>query len=259
MTVVIGIVCTDGIVIACDSQVEFNRGSPVKRLNANKIYQLDGNIAIAGAGMIAFIEKAVDNIKIAHKELKDKGKLSVKNLVEGVDDVGGCELIMSSIHKAYDIDRVKYLYGSSADEEIVDVFLMIGGIEQTEQGEYESRLYLLHKIGFAEPVNDYATIGSGAAYAEYLLSRYYEPSMEIKEGKRLGIYTIKEVEKMDPNVGGPINVVTVGESGCQEVDEKDALQIYAEMEEKEELINELMRGCISGRVEIEDLRKLERP
>jgi 20S proteasome alpha/beta subunit len=39
MTLGIGIRCKDGVVIASDSQVEFGRGVPVKRLSVNKIYK----------------------------------------------------------------------------------------------------------------------------------------------------------------------------------------------------------------------------
>jgi ribosomal protein L18E len=44
MTLVIGIKCIDGIVLASDSQSEFSRGVEVKRLNESKIQRQTINI-----------------------------------------------------------------------------------------------------------------------------------------------------------------------------------------------------------------------
>lgn len=254
MTVVIGIICKDGVVIACDSQVEFQRGAPVKRLNANKIYKLDGNIAIAGAGMIAFIEKAIDSIRAQYEALKKKGETSISTLINGTEEIGGAEQVMASIYKTYDIERVKFLYGSKEAQEIVEVFLMIGGIEKINN-IIKKRIYLLHKEGFGEPVNDYATIGSGAAYAEYLLGKYYNPEISVDIGKKLAIYVIKEVEKMDPNVGGPVRAVAIDKNGYCELKENEILKFYEEVRKGDEVISKLSSNLLTGKVKIEDLKR----
>lgn len=257
MTVVIGIMCEDGIVIACDSQVEFNRGAPVKRLNANKIYRLKGDIAIAGAGMISFIQKAIDGIKAQYDKLVEKGGLSIETLVNGTEDIAGAEMVMASIHKRYDIERVEYLYGPGAEKgvEVVDMFLMMGGIEKEKEG-LKKHLYLLHKDGVSEPVDDYATIGSGAAYAEYLLGKYYTPDIAIEVGKKLAVYVIKEVENMDPNVGGAVKVVALDEKGYNELDEDETFAIYEKIRGRDEVINELRILSLADKLKTEELKTL---
>lgn len=249
MTVAIGIVCKDGIVISCDSQTEFERGAPVKRMNANKIYTLGDNIAIAGAGTVAFVGKAVNLIRAQYDDLKDKRELSVDNLM------GSAEGAIADIHKVYDVDRVKYLYGAEATREIVQMILMVGSVEYIKN-QQKNHLYLLHKIGFSEPVNDYATIGSGAAYAEYLLSKYYNPNITLEIGKKLAIYTVKEVEKMDPNVGGPVNVVVIDKDGYHELKEEEILKIYEDVRKQDELLCKLTAQSLTGKIKVEELRGL---
>jgi len=252
MTVVVGINCKDGIVIACDSQVEFHRGAPVKRMNANKIYKLDGDIAIAGAGMVVFIEKAVNNLKhiIEKKEEATNEKLSLEDIVDIAEGV------MLDLHKVYDIDREMYLRSdikSKEGQDFVNMHLMMGGVDR---GSDKNHLYSLYKDGIAEPVSDYATAGSGAPYAEYLLSRYYFPDINVNIGKKLGIYIIKETEKIDPNVGGSVNIAGMDKTGYHEMDEKEVVDIYEDIRGKEEYINRLMINSIIGKLKIEDLKKL---
>ena len=252
MTVVIGINCRDGIIIACDSQVEFHRGAPVKRMNANKIYKLNGDIAIAGAGMVVFIEKAVNNLRriIEKKEEVTHKKLSLEEIVDIAEGV------MLDLHKVYDIDRERYLRSDikfKEGQEFVNVHIMMGGVDKESA---KNHLYSLYKDGIAEPVSDYATAGSGAPYAEYLLSKYYFPDITLNTGKKLGIYIIKETEKIDPNVGGSVNIVSIDKTGYHGMDEKEVINIYEDIREKEEYINRLMINSIMGKLKIEDLREL---
>ena len=62
MTIAIGIKCSNGIVVACDSQSEYERGVDVKRLTENKVYEFDGRYLFAGAGITLQIQILVGEV-----------------------------------------------------------------------------------------------------------------------------------------------------------------------------------------------------
>ena len=95
----------------------------------------------------------------------------------------------------YNIERTRYLYGEEHPQEELDATLIIGGYEE------KPHVAILFKEGISEPINDYATVGSGAAYAEYLLSKLNDNSMSLDTGVKVATYVIREVEKIDPNSG----------------------------------------------------------
>ena len=92
------------------------------------------------------------------------------------------------------------------------LFLLLVGAA----ADNELRGYFIHEHGVSEPLEQYGTIGSGAAYAELFL-RYLitGPQIDVKQAARLAVYTIKGVGLMDPNVGGDTNVtiITTGKQG----------------------------------------------
>lgn len=248
MTIVIGLVCSGGVVVASDSQVEFARGAPVKRVNANKVYQLDHlPVAIAGAGTLTFIKKAIREIE--NRVLEERRKEVVLPLSRVADLAEG---VVAAIHKTYNIERLKYLYEREEErlQEVHRFTLLMGGVE-----EGRGKLFILHQDGIAEEEDKYATIGSGAAYAEYLLSKLYAENISIEKGVRTAVYVIKEVEKIDPNVGGPINVAVVDKSNYRELPRSDIEKIELELADLEEAINQTIRKMLWGELEKNVLKK----
>jgi len=102
----------------------------------------------------------------------------------------------------------------------------------------------------------YATVGSGAAYAEYLLGKLYDKNIGIGVGKKLAIYVIKEVERIDPNVGGPVNVVVLGKDKYEELSREDVEHISMDLLKLDDIINRIYRGIILGEISGEDLETL---
>ena len=139
-------------------------------------------------------------------------------------------------------------YGDEEDE-IVNVILLVGGVE-TER----YKIYLLHKYGFSEPAVDYGTIGSGAAYAEYLLGKYYRQNIDVNIGKRLAVYVVKEVEKMDPNVGGDVKIVVIDKEGYHEVERDEIDRIQEVVSKYDKLAHKLMGDLLNGNVKVEDVK-----
>jgi 20S proteasome alpha/beta subunit len=105
----------------------------------------------------------------------------------------------------------------------------------------EPDLYILHKDGIAEPMKDYATIGSGAAYAEFLLEKYYNESINVDQAVKLTIYVISEVEKMDPNVGGSIDIIKITEKGAERINKELIEKNLNEINEKINIIEKNLK------------------
>jgi 20S proteasome alpha/beta subunit len=238
MTLVIGVNGRDGLVLASDSEVVFSRGAPVKRMNANKIRRLDGDVAIGGAGTLLFIRKAIGGIrtKVEEKEKNESRKLGVEEIADLSEGV------MLALYKTYNIERSRYLYDitkAQAQEEIFDPTLVMGGYENNA-----SHLYMIFPEGVAEPVDDYCTIGSGAAYAEHLLSKFYSQKLSVENLRTLSVYVIKQVETIDPNVGGPVGVVSIGSKGYRETTEKELTAITASIRERDEAIGKVTKKIL---------------
>jgi 20S proteasome alpha/beta subunit len=205
MTVGIGIKCSDGIVIACDSLATYSRGVPVLRYT-NKVdilkhNNLENEVAVISAGMTTYFDKFRDRAcrrAIDEASKRSGGKLDIVDFSEVV-----CEPIMTALLKEYAIDRAKFLGAPIVD---FSLSLIIAGATHDK----ELRAYFVHTNGVSEPLEQYGTIGSGAAYAElFLRFLLIEPKLSVLRAGELAIYAIKGVELMDPNVGGETNVKLV--------------------------------------------------
>lgn len=203
MTVGVVIKCDDGIVLACDSMATFSRGVPVTRYT-NKVFVIDHEvlnspIAIVGAGMTAFVDKFIDRSNRLLAEFFDKKPSQKLDIVDFSENV--CEPIGSILFKEYVIDRYKF-FGTSISD--YSLSLIITGACH----DNELRTYFVDHAGLTEAIEDYGTIGSGAAYAELFLKNLIPDPLKItiKEAAPLSVYAIKGVEIMDPFVGGRTSV-----------------------------------------------------
>jgi 20S proteasome alpha/beta subunit len=205
MTVGIGIKCSDGIILACDSLTTFSRGVPVKRYT-NKVHliehpKLEAPIAIIAAGITTYWDKFRDRAcrqVIEAASTKIKRKLDIVEFCEGV-----CEPVVTALLKEYAIDRTQFL-GVPLVE--FSFSLIIAGATRNK----ELRAYFVHPDGVTERLEEYGTIGSGAAYAElFLHCLLIEPEIDTIRAGQLAEYAVSGVEVMDPNVGGETNIMVL--------------------------------------------------
>jgi 20S proteasome alpha/beta subunit len=247
MTILIGLRCSDGVLIASDTQSEFGRGAPVKRLNASKIYPIGEHCAIAGAGTVAHIQKSIDLIRYGLQEA-ESGKHSSLSDDEFTDTI---EKVTTASHKRYNIERAKYL-GDPREREWFTPMLICAA----KCGSDKFHLSLIHYEGLVEPIEDYGTAGSGAAYAEFLLKSLYTEGIKVAKAIPIAIYTIGEVKQIDPNCGGQTRVAIVKEKyeelapeHIQEQESKDVATI--------DLISKrLLQKVLSGELNESKIGKL---
>lgn len=253
LTIIVGLKCDDGVVLGSDSQQEFGRGVAVKRLNKGKIYKVGERFAIAGAGTLAHIEKAVDSIKVALDDTKRrKGGI---DLCED-DCVNAIERAMTVTHKTYNIERASFLEDSSEK----DFFrpILICGCLENNNGADSACLFIIHTEGIVEKIDDYATAGSGAAYAELLLKNYYSSAVKVEQGIPMVLHAISEVIEIDPNCGGLIRIAVVKpKEGVRMLEDQEISNIYNRPEPLIDIVEKnLVPKILRGEVDEERVGKI---
>jgi 20S proteasome alpha/beta subunit len=247
----VGIKCKDGAIISTDTQSEFARGVDVKRLNANKIHHF-GAYAIAGAGTIAHIEKAIDAIKGGFVAAsKEKGQdLDESQCIDAL------EKTITAVYKEYNIDRSRFL-DDPRERDFFEPILIFCGTVQGEDG-CKSCLSIVHSVGLVEPIHDYATAGSGAAYAELILKNYYREDLKLSEAVPIAIYTVNEVKQIDPGCGGDTKVAIVEDGkGIRMLSNEEVRGIACKAQEPLDLIwKQLIGKVLTGEVDLGKLKEI---
>jgi 20S proteasome alpha/beta subunit len=233
MTIIIGIICKDGLVLACDSQASSMKGVPLKRTEYTKIYEIpmgaDNYALLSGAGTGAFVTRASEL-------LTDKCKNHVCQTPRDFADI--CEDVVTDIFKRYVIDRSKAL-GMSRQKmpkeldssiqwqegENEPPIIIISGIQCGNGKSPEWCLYTIHPDGVAEKSDRYDAIGSGSAIAEYLLARLCSKPLNVEQAVVVGVYVVEEVKKIDPFCGGATQVVSLSKSGSKRLSSREVKRI----------------------------------
>jgi 20S proteasome alpha/beta subunit len=216
-TIIIGIRCPDGIVIASDSQVT---GPVTKQTDYQKLREMpvgSNGVAVAGgAGATAFITHALEflerSLRRGAKNPRDIGDCAVRAYTEVwkryiaqcLDEYGLRKVPLDPV----EISRYRKLITESKEFD-----LLVGARLGTGS---QFGLYLASE-GIADPVEGYGAIGTGSDIALYILKRYWpSPSRfgdRLEHYQRLALYTIDEVKEVAEGCGGPTHVWTITEGG----------------------------------------------
>ena len=170
-TTVIGLVCSDGVVLVCDKRV-------VEKLivaeSIEKIFQIDDHIAAAVAGLISdgrvLIETA--QVKAQQHRVTYDGPIDTLTLVKNI-----CDL--------------KQICTQSGGLRPFGVSLLVVGID--EEGP---------KLFVTEPSGIYfeyyaASIGEGSDEATEVIVNEYKKNMNVEQGIALGVKALKKILKND--------------------------------------------------------------
>jgi len=223
MTLIVAMKYKGGVVVASDSRVTYSSEQPLMREEPLKIETL-GNFAITGVGLTGPIDRIIKEIKITFSS----GSPTFDELVEM------CEDITWAFYQKY-AERIH------EEEEEDWVILLIS----------QDRIYRVMATGWAEEEPMYATDGSGYLYAEYILRQRYKPDMSEREAKELAVYTISQTSKIDPSVGGKINLVLIHKSGLRWVGDEEIREILDSVTEPlfemEKEIQEIVHEIVEKR------------
>lgn len=246
MTICVGLLCKDGAVLASDSQSEFERGVPVKRLGANKLLKSE-NFVVAGAGLIAHIKNASDTISA---EIEKEVRQRQGQLLSRDESITLIEKTITALHKYYNIDRAQFL---GVDEKGWFAPLLLFAY-QAPSGVV---LLTVHPEGLVEEVDDYATIGSGAAYAELVLKGLYSNDLDTDAAVNIAIYVISEVKDIDPNCGGPVQIAVVSQKNLQLLSREEIEDRLESFRKPLDAVrNILIPKILEGKINAEDITRL---
>jgi proteasome beta subunit len=194
-TTIIGIVCKDGIVMAADRRTSL--GTLIFSKNSEKVYTLNGYLVFAGCGSATEIQKIskILTAELKLKELRSKTRPTIQQSA-----------------------------GLLSNMQAADSAFILAGID-------ENKSVSLYEItgGFLRKVEDYtASIGSGMPFVLGLLERQYEKDINVEEGVKLAIESLKSSTQRDVGSGNGIDVFTITKSGIKKVVSQEIQPNYKE-------------------------------
>lgn len=232
MTIVIAVRFSEGIAVATDSRVTFG-AAPLMRDEERKIDSLAHGIAITSVGLTGACDKIVKEIKAT---VGPSSSLTFDEILKK------CEDIIWDFYKR-NKERIDEEMG---EDEPWSVQLISS-----------DRMVNIGRTGFSEEEPKYLSEGSGKPYAEYILRQRYKPNLTEQECQELTAYVVLQTSRIDPGVGGPINMVVLDSEGLRNVAREKVDEIVENITETpleyEMKIQTVVNEIVEGRRWINDL------
>jgi len=183
MTLTIGIMCKEGIVLAADKRASL--GHYVGSDREDKVVKITNNIAITLAGTLSHAQRVIKLIRaeLELKRVRSKQQPSVKEAANLI-----ANFLMGEAH------------------------FLVAGVDADG-----FHLYNVMSDGAIDKEN-YATSGAyGTFVGNSVLDDKWKPNMTIDEGKKMAFEILRSTVKRDTTVGGGINVMTIDRQGVSEI------------------------------------------
>jgi proteasome beta subunit len=196
-TTTVGIVCTDGLVLAADKRA--TAGYFVADKKAEKVYKITDNLAITTAGGVSDIQLL---IKLLKAEIKLKGLRTKRepNTKECANLLAG--MVFSNIRKYSAVPGISHF--------------IVGG-----KDKFGFHLYDLYPDGSLTESDEFIASGSGSYMSYGVLDTLYKKDMNVKQGVELAVKAINSSLSRDSATGEGIVVFTITKDGVKKVYDKD--------------------------------------
>lgn len=183
----IGVVCTDGVVIASEKRVSY--GYLIVSRTGKKVFKITDTIGAACAGLVSDMQILMREAEAYAKLFKlDVGRpISVKSAAKVLSNLLFNRRLMPLITQT-----------------------IVGGID--DEG---ASLYVLDVLGSLIPDN-YAAVGSGAAIAVGVLEEGYKEGMTVEQAKKLVVRAVKSAVSRDIMSGDGVDILTITKNGIKE-------------------------------------------
>jgi 20S proteasome alpha/beta subunit len=219
MTTVIGIRCSDGIVIGTDTQATARTGR-TKDLRAEKILGINKFSAMAGSGESDHVKRlwSVIRRKIGNKFYTDD------KMIEEL------ESILDELYNKYNVQKSEKM-GFSESQILFHPTSILGAKLKDDL----FGLYILKDDGFVSRVDNYMAISSGTDLARLLLDMQSRaPASDNKILADLPVYvnifnacvTINEVKNFDSKSGGSTRIGVITKDGFNMLPSDTISEIY---------------------------------
>lgn len=201
-TTTVGIVCTDGVVLATEQRATM--GHFIASKTAKKIYQIDDLVGMTTAGSVGDAQQIVRIISVESKLYKMRRQESVT--------IKGITTLLSNM-----LSGQRYYP--------LMVQLLIGGVDKNGPA-----IYSLDALGGNIEETRAVSTGSGSPMAYGVLEDRYTEDMTVVEGVDLAIRALHNAMKRDSASGESIDVVVITKDKYERLDKE-------EVKKKRELLN----------------------
>jgi 20S proteasome alpha/beta subunit len=201
MTVAIGVLCGDGIILASDSRTIDAVTGRVITDNAQKVFKIDfadnqsGVIAMAGSAALG--DKIIEAIQDLAKSTKLNSSRAFADLVERVVE----KTRMDAQKRVGDSPDALRQYFTDYDVSFV-------GAHWAKDKPYWFSVNL-HGASSIPVRGNYVAMGGGAALADFILRGMPFGTMAFHPSLAAVIYAINEIKAHETSVGGPIQAGSI--------------------------------------------------
>lgn len=184
---VVGIKCSDGVVVATDSLITW--GTHILSEKGIKAFKLTDTIVLASAGLTSDYQMLVNRLQAQIKlyELNQKKDITVKAL---------SKMIANTLYS----------------RRMVPLFVQTVVVGVDANGP---QLFTLDMGGSLVP-DEYTAAGSGTATAYGVLEDGFKPGLTVKEAEVIAINAVKAGIARDAQSGGDVRVMSVTKGGVAE-------------------------------------------
>jgi|SRR3989338_4491153 len=203
-TSIVGIVCSDGVVLAADRQV--SAGTIVVQKDFAKIIPINERILSAITGSVSDAQFLIRLVaaELRLKELKNKKVPTVKESASLL-----ASLTFRAIRQPTMIPSI--------------VGTLVAGVDD----DGTAKLYTIEPAGGIVEVKDYdANFGSGMPYILGVLERGYKKDLKVKEGVQLAVECIKASTQRDMGSGYGLDIFTLTKDGVKKVVNQEIQSIF---------------------------------
>ncbi|MFT7615882.1 MAG: proteasome beta subunit [Candidatus Woesearchaeota archaeon] len=194
-TTTLGMVCSDGIIIAADKRATV--GNMIARGKIDKVLPINERMAITIAGTVS---DAVLLVKLIKAETRiNKLKLGRHNTVKEAANLIG-SLVYNNIRRMSVIAGVTH-------------FIFAG---MNDNGSFE--LYDIFPDGTVTRIDSFISSGSGSSYALGILQGYYKENMSITEGVGVAKRAFDAALRNDSASGNGVDLYKLTTKGVEHIE-----------------------------------------
>ena len=199
-TTTVGLVCTDGIVMA--TEMRATMGNLIGHKTTQKLFKISDNMALTVAGLVGDAQMLARWLTVEVKlyELKTGTTMSLR----------AASTLMANI-----MNGRRYMP--------FWVQLLLGGID-SEGGH----VYSLDAAGGSIP-DKFQTTGSGSPFVYGVLEDRFTEDLSVEQGKVLGVRALTAAMKRDSASGDGISMCVIDSNGYHRVSPEDIAKIQTKL------------------------------
>src|SRR3989338_3052538 len=196
-TTTVGIVCSDGLVLAADKRA--TSGYLIAYKKFEKVIKITDNIAVTVAGTVSDVQLLVKYLR---------AELKLKDIRTGKT---------SSVKEAANL-LANFVYGN-----IRRMSMIVGGSHFVLGGKDNEgfHLYDISPDGSIALIDDYVSSGSGSVMAFGVLETLYEHGLSVDEGMKMAAKSVNAAVQRDIASGNGIDIFTITKDGVKKAFTKE--------------------------------------